>query len=213
MSEKILKIPLLTNVKAETTLPDISRMLDKLNKETIGFVPWPKFPARPEVTFTIAHNNNAILLKYYVLEAETLARFKQPNDPVYRDSCVEFFIAFDNDGYYNLEFNSLGTCLGGYGKERGKSQVQPAALLRTIETYLQKTQNDGQLSAWSLTLEIPVSVFSFDPVTSLHGKKCRVNFYKCGDDLEKPQFLAWSNIEWPEPNFHLPQFFGEAVFL
>lgn len=213
MSEKSLQIPFLPEVKTNTSLTDISSLLDKQEKHAIGFVPWPQFDYKPAVQFSIAHNGYSVLLKYDVEETETLARFTQPNQPVYRDSAVEFFIAFDQNGYYNLEFNSLGTCLGGYGADRDHRTGQPAALLKTIQALPEKKPAVGVLSKWSLTLAIPVSVFRFDPITSLNGKKCRVNFYKCGDDLLKKQYLAWSNIDWPAPNFHLPQFFGDAEFL
>jgi hypothetical protein len=213
MSEKPLQIPFLSEVKTNTSLTVISNLLDQLEKHTIGFVPWAQFDDNPKVEFSIAHDGYAVLLKYNVEETETLARFTQPNQPVYRDSAVEFFIAFDQSGYYNLEFNSLGTCLGGYGVDRDHRTGQPAALLKTIQALPEKKSADGTLSKWSLTLVIPVSVFRFDPITSLNGKKCRVNFYKCGDDLQKKQYLTWNNINWPTPNFHLPQFFGEAEFL
>src|SRR5581483_2366669 len=107
MSEKILQIPFLDGVKTDTAPANLSTILDKLEKQTIGYVPWAQFSEKPSVTFTIAQINSAILLKYYVAETETLTRYKQPNEPVYRDSCVEFFIAFDEEGYYNLEFNSI----------------------------------------------------------------------------------------------------------
>jgi len=213
MSDKSLQIAFLSKVNSNTSFTDISQLLDRQEKYSIGFVPWPQFDDKPSVQFAIAHDGYAILLKYYVEEAETLARFTQPNEPVYRDSCVEFFVAFDQNGYYNLEFNSFGTCLGGYGADRDHRTGQPAALLKTIRALPEKKASADGLSRWSLTLVIPVSVFRFDPITSLSGHKCRVNFYKCGDDLQKKQFLAWNNIDWPQPNFHLPQFFGEAEFL
>jgi len=30
--------------------------------------------------------------------------------------------------------------------------------------------------------------------------------------LDEPHYLAWSNIIAPEPNFHLPQYFGTLYF-
>ena len=129
MSEKLLQIPFLSQVRLDMPLTDISLLLDQQEKQVIGFVPWPQFDNKPKVQFAIAHSGYAVLLKYYVEETETLARYTQPNEPVYKDSCVEFFIAFDQNGYYNLEFNSMGTCLGGYGSDRNQRKGQPAALL------------------------------------------------------------------------------------
>ena len=213
MSEKILQIPFLPEVSSKTPIAEIDDMLEKQAQLSLAFVPWPQYDARPLVQFSIAHSNFAVLLRYSVRETETLARFTQPNEPVYRDSAVEFFIAFDQKGYYNLEFNSLGTCLGGFGQDRDHRTGQPAALLKTIQAFAKKPAPGDGLSLWSLTLLIPVNIFRFDPITSLSGKNCRVNFYKCGDDLQKPQYLAWNNIDWPTPNFHLPQFFGDAEFM
>jgi hypothetical protein len=46
----------------------------------------------------------------------------------------------------------------------------------------------------------------------MKGKKCRANFYKCGDDLPEPHFLAWNMINTEEPDFHRPEFFGTLEF-
>jgi Carbohydrate-binding family 9 len=46
----------------------------------------------------------------------------------------------------------------------------------------------------------------------MEGKKCKANFYKCGDKLAQPHFLAWNRIETPEPDFHQPAFFGDIEF-
>lgn len=48
---------------------------------------------------------------------EHRAAYRQCNEPVFKGSYVEFFIAVDDRGnYYNFEFNTLGTRLGSYGK-------------------------------------------------------------------------------------------------
>ena len=61
-------------------------------------------------------------------------------------------------------------------------------------------------------MAIPLSIFIHHSFSSLSGKEGRVNFYKCGDQLPVPHFVAWNNIQSAEPNFHLPEFFGEIYF-
>src|SRR3546814_9695772 len=61
----------------------------------------------------------------------------------------------------------------------------------------------------SLLLHIPLAVFDAHVVGSLAGRRCTGNFYKCGDDLPEPHYVAWNPIDNPTPNFHLPQYFGE----
>src|SRR5471030_1769809 len=107
MIAKSLKIPLLSGVGKGISLHGISALLDK-NKNPIDIAPWPQFAGDLKVSFSMAHSGDHIFIKYDVTENEVLARYKHINDPVYKDSCVEFFIAFDDDkAYYNIEFNRL----------------------------------------------------------------------------------------------------------
>ncbi|WP_350005689.1 carbohydrate-binding family 9-like protein, partial [Phocaeicola dorei] len=46
----------------------------------------------------------------------------------------------------------------------------------------------------------------------LDGMVVRANFYKCGDELQKPHFLSWSPIKIEKPDFHRPDFFGLLEF-
>ena len=220
MSEKSLQIPFLRNVNKHTHMGDISLLLDKQQRNSIEIQPWPVYPEYfdlPKVSFNIAHNGDSIFIKYDVEEHEVLARFKEINDPVYRDSCVEFFIAFDDEtAYYNIEFNRLGTCLGRFGMEREDRIALPVDVLKTIRydrTIRQIQSGGGAAINWTLTVEVPVGVFRFHKFNSIRYKKSKMNFFKCGDDLSQPHYLAWNNIIAPEPNFHLPEFFGRVEFI
>src|SRR6187399_1167142 len=102
---KTIRVPRLTN-----------NDLDSLPRHALDQHPWPGFPPRPATHFSIAHTDTAILLKFYVDEDNPRITYHQPNDPVYKDSCVEFFISFDNgSSYYNMEWNAAGVCLMAYG--------------------------------------------------------------------------------------------------
>lgn len=191
-------------------------MLDELPAHTLGYSPWiGKLPA-PEVSFSIGYGADSIFLKYYVTEYNSRAVYTRPNEPVHRDSCVEFFISFDDDrGYYNFEFNFLGNALVEFGSGRGDRTLLPPSLIRTIRTQtvitpLQEKQEG--LVHWELTIAIPFGHFHYHTITSLNDKVCRVNFHKCGDDMPDPHFLIWNNIDAPVPDFHLPQFFGRLTF-
>jgi hypothetical protein len=142
------------------------------------------------------------------------AAFGRTNEPVYQDSCVEFFISFDEGAtYYNFEFNCIGTVLAGYGRGRTDRQWLSGDVLDTINTQstvLRKGKD--RMPQWELTVVLPLKVFTFQNIDSLQGQQARANFYKCGDHLPVPHFLAWSNIESDSPDFHLPQFFGTLLF-
>jgi hypothetical protein len=211
---KQLLVPKLSLPETHPDLAQISRLLDSHKHESVETAPWPAYPYKPEVSFSIGHNAHTIFLKYIVAEKETRTLYTQTNDPVYRDSCVEFFISFDGGAaYYNLEFNSRGVCLAGYGRGRDNRELLPPAIIEKIECIAVSDPSPGsENSKWELCLAIPVEVFCHDNLDDLTGKAVKANFYKCGDDLAEPHFLAWNQIISDEPNFHLPQYFGELNF-
>jgi hypothetical protein len=184
------------------------------NAHKLTFQPWPSQHNKPEVKFWISYGADAIFLKFSVKEKHFKAVYRQTNDPVYKDSCVEFFIAFDEDKtYYNFEFNAIGTTLVGYGSP-GNREYLPVTLINNIKSFASKKtiSNSSLPFEWELSLVVPFSLFYKHSISTLKGATCKANFYKCGDDLPEPHFLCWNNIVADTPNFHLPQFFGSLIF-
>ncbi|MGI4021697.1 MAG: carbohydrate-binding family 9-like protein [Janthinobacterium lividum] len=209
-----LKIPFLKLSESNSALSEISLLLQKLESNAIRYAPWQKSFKKPSATFSLAYADDLLYIRYIVKEPHVIATYTENNEPVYKDSCVEFFIAFENDpNYYNLEFNCLGTVLAAYGPRKENRIVLPKAVLKDIasETVITSYSNDHDIT-WEITISIPLKTFLFHQLDHLSKKKCRVNFYKCGDDLPEPHFLCWNNIVNDTPNFHLPQYFGLGEF-
>jgi hypothetical protein len=194
------------------SLADVSSKLDALQKHSLDNAPWTSYPYKPQVQFSIAHSANLIYLKYYVTEKSIRAAAGNVNGNVWEDACVEFFISFDDNGYYNLEFNCIGTALAGFGENRNDRKLLPPELVREIRYESTIRNTTDHTAYWELTLAIPIRVFAYHSLSSLSGLQSRVNFYKCGDKLPEPHFISWSNIQSAQPDFHLPQFFGTLVF-
>jgi hypothetical protein len=194
-------------------LDDLSVLLDNHESHQIDTQLWANNTYVPKVNFTVAYTADSILLKYNVTENELIAYYREINDPVYQDSCVEFFIKFDEDvNYYNLEFNCMGTALVGYGSGQHERVTIPKATVSKIKSrsYIKTLAGDIH---WQLSLIIPFKVFIYHSLTSLKNKACSANFYKCGDKMSYPHFLSWNNIDHPSPNFHLPEFMGKINFI
>lgn len=207
-----MKVFFLNDASKNEAIGDLSLRLDKVEKHSLDYAPWAAYPYKPRIRFAMAYDAQRIYLKYYVEENFIKAANGQINAPVYQDTCVEFFVLFDDTGYYNLEFNCTGTALVGFGKAREGRRLLPEEIIRKIR-YLAVIRNqDVNTVHWELTLAIPLEVFIHHGPISLRGKKVRGNFYKCGDRLPEPHYLAWSNIQSPEPDFHRPEFFGTLVF-
>lgn len=189
--------------------------LSQISSHSIQEISWKEFPYLPHVEFKIAHSPNAILLEYKVAEKDVLTRYENTNDPVYKDSCVEFFISFDKKHYYNFEFNSIGTALVAYGTSDRESRLRlPEDLIKKIEVFPVASQENSEGDKeWALQLKIPFELFFKDEIRELKGVKASANFYKCGDDLLEPHFVSWNRISVAEPNFHVPECFGEIEFV
>jgi hypothetical protein len=212
-----LRVPNLSCNAKEVALQEISAALDKTERHAIERIPWPVFSYKPQVSFSIAYAEKAILLKYFVQENAIRALCQTDNSPVHQDSCVEFFIAFDNDEeYYNLEFNCTGACLFGFGKSKtGRQLIDEQVVNKIRRLCVIESYRDGQrnLFDWELTIVIPLEVFVYNKITHLKDRQCKVNFFKCGDKLPEPHFLAWEHVKAASPDFHLPEFFGTMHFI
>jgi hypothetical protein len=206
-------IPYLKGVCDGCCVEQVSHILDTYERRHLQHAPWHEGKIRPQASFTIAYSNNEIYLKYYVIEDALKAEYSKFHDPVFKDSCVEFFIAFGNDvNYYNLEFNCMGTSRIQYGQHKTGRTFISANLLKSIRHQTLVKSNLGSNISWELTLCIPKEIFSYHHGLLLTASRARVNFFKCGDGLPQPHYLCWSNVEAQQPDFHLSQFFKEITF-
>lgn len=195
-----------------STAKEASVLLDQCTKNKLRFTPWEEYPYKPKVSFAISYTATHILLKYYVEEQEIRARNTAINSPVWQDSCVEFFISFDEGlHYYNIEMNCIGAALVGYGTSKEDRVLLDAALISGIKCLSEINSRHGKTIRWELTSLLPLKLFKFNPIKALENTTFQANFYKCGDLLPEPHFISWSNIKAAAPEFHLPAFFGRIT--
>jgi hypothetical protein len=186
-----------------------------LNSYPINSVNWGA-PPQVKASVRIANDNENIYLHYHVSEKNVLGRYQLINEPVYKDSCVEFFIAFDAKYYYNFEFNCIGNVLAQYGTDRNNRKFLETSVVKSIKTDPSLGRDKVSILntdlQWHLDIIIPVGAFQYSKLTSLAKTTARCNFYKCGDDLPEPHFLSWKPIISDTPDFHKPEFFGDLLF-
>jgi hypothetical protein len=213
---KTLKVPK-QNIADHKTIFDRIKYLYETGAEAlIDNVNWKDdFPKRLHVTVHIAHDEDRLYLLYMVL-GEVLRTFNNHDfDPVWEDSCVEFFTQRDNETnvYRNFECNANGVLLASLHQSREESAKfspeEMASVFRNANITHHYEKNGKQVSDWSLYLEIPKKLLGFTSEESLSQKILRANFYKCGDYTAEPHFLSWNPILTARPNFHVPQFFGQ----
>jgi hypothetical protein len=185
----------------------------------VGHYLWLENGYEPRVEARLCYSTRFLYVRFDVQEKRVRARFTRFQDPVYKDSCVEFFVdAFPGlrKGYLNFEANALGTFLAAFGPDRerrtplGKSDLKGFAAASTV-----KAPVDGQLAAgcWALAYRIPLALFRKIYGREIApGQTAAANFYKCGDETAVPHYGAWSPVRTARPDFHRPEYFGELVF-
>ena len=172
--------------------------IDKIN--------WKDFPHLPDVTVYLGYCDQRLWLHYVVANDFVRAVYRQDQEPVWQDSCLEFFVK-KGDIYRNFEFNCLGVCLSALGQDRNSREqldnVSMAQILRFSSLTIDTLPIESVLTDWSLTVAIPLSLIGLNSENQFMA-----NFYKCGDKTKVPHYLSWSAIETSTPNFHQPDYFA-----
>jgi hypothetical protein len=186
---------------------------------SIGHYLWLDNGYRPKVEARLCWSPAFLYVRFRVGESRVRVRYTKFQDPVYKDSCVEFFIDVFPEarlGYINFETNAAGTLLSAFGPDRShRTPLWPEDLAGFDAAPSISGPVDGEFGAseWRLEYRIPLALFR-----KLYGQEVRpghraaANFYKCGDETERPHYGAWSPVGTPTPDFHRPEFFGELVF-
>jgi hypothetical protein len=145
--------------------------------------------------------------------------------PVYRDSCVELFVApCPGHGHFNFEVSCGGGLLvshvedprrtpGGFARATPVDAVRGRAVeVRTSLAGRIEPERAGPVT-WTAALRIPFALFAdfVGPVAPQAGAVWRANLFKCADDSSHPHWASWAPIGG-RLDFHQPAKFGELVF-
>ncbi len=183
--------------------------------------------SHPETCCRVLYDNDFLYWSFIVKDRWARARFLEYQDPVCKDSCVEFFVQPVQDaGYFNFEVNCIGTLQLLYIEDPARTKAgfakaipvpaDDAAGIRIWTSikdrpYLPENQEPMQ---WRIDAAVPFSLLGryipgFNPPGP--GTNWRGNLYKCADESSHPHWASWAPIG-PELNFHVPRYFGSLVF-
>lgn len=178
---------------------------------------------RPRTQAKALYDDTYMYVIFRVEDQYVRAVAQEAHGPVWKDSCVEFFFTPGENvsqGYFNLEVNCGGTALFHFQKvPRKNARQMDLADMRQIEiAHSMPRIVDPEITkptVWTLEYRIPFAILEKHCRVNRPGPGVvwRANFYKCGDDTSHPHWLTWSVVDNPEPDFHLPQFFGILEFM
>lgn len=176
---------------------------------SINQINWVEYSHAPEVSLFLAHTDKELCLLYCVDKDFVQLVYHEDQEPVWQDSCVEFFVAY-NGGYRNFEFNALGVCLAGFGEGRHDrirlDVIQMSSIQRYASILSAEQVSSESPTGWNLLVTLPL-----DLILEEGKQSFRANFYKCGDHTPKPHYLSWQPISTASPDFHRPEYFGELI--
>lgn len=214
----------------------VSRQINTLKIDTgWNSPPWKDIPSElllnymgnrpghfPKTEVKITYDDTAIHLIFRVEDRYVRAVATEHQGNVWEDSCVEFFFTPDSDlsvGYFNLEMNCGGNMLFHFHPEAGKERIViPKSECGQIVCNHSLPQIvDPEISepvTWTVACSIPISLLRryCKVITPALNVEWRANFYKCADKTSHPHWLTWSPVDFPKPNFHIPESFGILKF-
>ena len=211
-------------IKRATSAPVIDGQLDEKVWEaaspavTLQFL-WESQTGAKQKTFVrMLWDDQNLYLAYDCEDADITAQFQKRDDPTYQDDAVEIFInpRPSQDGlYFGFEMNVRGV-LYDYANHGGRTLVkQYNADGVRIATFLRGTMNvrGDKDQGWSLEAAIPWSNFDALSRPPQAGAVWKANLNRW-DGVEPDRRMSiWSDPQQETPWPHIPQRFGELVFL
>ena len=184
--------------------------VDALKIDTYKWV--PGYEPKAEAKF--CHDGENIYIHYQAWEPEiTLKYTKKMQEPVFKDSCMEFFLRKPGDDrYFNFETNAAGNILLGF--DRIFDDREPVCVDPAIFCFKPSVTNPADYNGeyWTLEYKIPFSFLrekygEFDLKDGIFA-----NVYKCGDETAHEHYGMWNEVINDEPQFHVPACFGRMWF-
>ncbi|NGM82903.1 hypothetical protein G5B47_10805 [Paenibacillus sp. 7124] len=172
----------------------------------------------PKVEVRLYYTAGRLHIRFKVYEKDPLVRYKEQNDPVYTDSCAEFFmqpLPGSDPRYLNFEFNAAATILLQIGEGReNRTTLSDSPAIFQIETAVNRVDEHSGATYWELSFSIPFDWLQsrFPGFKAEPGQAIRGNFYKCGDETPVPHYGCWNRVDSASPDYHQNGFFGELVF-
>ncbi len=193
-------------------LQKIPEDFSDIEKAEISAYRWGKDYTPRATAQLVMVKDLGFVLRMVCEESSPLSRFENYGDPVYKDSCLEFFACYDDlsDDYVNIEMNANGALLSAKGEGRHNRIPVKDICGEIFEISAKKRDRE-----WETVAKIPFSMleklYGMDTQKFKSGYVFSGNFYKCGDETSTVHYGAWSEVGTENPDFHRPEFFGKLI--
>ncbi len=178
-------------------------------KADIGIYRWGADYTPKSYAQVVLKEGDGFYIRMECEETDPVAVFTEYNDPVYEDSCLEFFVNWMpglSGRYINTEMNANGAYLCYLCDPDGKNVTMDTVTgsMPSVAAFMTDT-------SWGVTLYVPLGLIgdAYGSADFGPGSKVLANFYKCGDKTAVIHYGSWNEVISDSPNFHLPEYFAE----
>lgn len=169
--------------------------------------PWASHGYCPEARAYVGRTDEGLLVLMCARETEISAQETEFGGAVYRDSCLEFFLAARpavRSEYINFEVNANGVAHIAVGAGRANRE-----LLRALPEGMRISHSRHAGEWWAVCYNIPDALIC-EMLGGAPEREMCANFYKCDESIH-PHFGTWNPVTAPKPDFHRPECFGRLI--
>ena len=177
---------------------------------------------KPRTEAKLSYDDENLYVIFRVEDRFLKCVTKKHNGLVWRDSCVEFFFLpnlFGPPHYFNLEVNCAGFVYMAFQRvpriDFDLISVRDIESIEIAHSHKDPVKKEIEHSIkWTVEYRLPFQLLKkyADINIPTKGVAWKANFYKCAENNSHPHWLSWNEIDHPEPNFHLPEYFGTLRF-
>ena len=178
---------------------------------TMHHYPWDETGYTPEGTITMVHNDEALRVRLTSPVGDPTILTTTDGGPVWEDNCPELFLMpypATNKEYINFECNAFGAMVIGKGEDRHDREDLVKEFKPKLNVQAVITPGEG----FEITYTIPFMELNrfYHTAPLSGGSVIRFNAFICGEATPIAHFGSFFPIKSPEPDFHRPEYFGEA---
>ena len=215
---KVVKLDKTMKIDAKWDKPQWENVQPVKVEKNMGDL--PKF--QPVVEAKMMYDDKNVYGIFRVKDRYVQSTVEEFNGSVSENSCVEFFFAPDAAyplRYFNLEINAGGTPLIFFinkpwndFKKLENDDIKKIEIAHSLPKRVDPEIKEPV--TWTIEFKVPLDMLrKYSNITAPGpGVAWKGNFYKTGSKTSNPNYLTWSFVDNPTPNFHLPQYFGTLKF-
>ena len=170
-------------------------------------------PPHQATTARLQATREMLIIGFECVDADAWGTLKGRDAPVYKEECVEVFLASGSDDprdYFEFELSPLGTFFDArIHNPTGRRESMTADLEWNARGATWKATVDAAKGRWSAEMRLPWAALGV-PDPSRIPRAWRLNLYRIDRprDGSPAEYSCWSPTLATSPNFHLPARFG-----